>query len=203
MCGIIYTSHREQIPDLVKLNERRGNGRFSVMVRVGNKDTFFNDGDVDINDIITKIPDDMKFCIIHIQAQTSNHGNYHPAVHKDNMLWHNGMLKDTEVKRWAKNDLEREWDTAILARIGVDWETLSDIEGTFACLCYAQDNLWIYRNELVPLYGNDDWSIISSTKFQNSNLIPCHGIFCKVNGMGPPMILQGASFVTKNSPYRL
>ena len=67
-----------------------------------------------------------------------------------------------------KYSYDSNWDTGlILKMVTEDIDTLEEIEGSFGCLLLKDNNFYIFRNNIVPMYYDDDLNI-SSTEFENS-----------------------------------
>jgi hypothetical protein len=79
------------------------------------------------------------------------------------------------------------------------WSALSRVNGTFACVMYNFGlNLYTFRNEISPLFIDDDMNI-SSTKFDNSRPIDPNIVWrmdLKQHKMYPE-----AYFETLENPY--
>lgn len=130
------------------------------------------------------------YLIGHSQAPTSKTSHIHPAAYKNAKLWHNGLILGMNDK----------WDTEyILTSIHDNgFKSLSDLEGSFACVYQIDNELFVFRNELSPLFIDDDLNI-SSTKF-----IYCHdvepNVIFKVDLFNKRLI-KISEFKTKNNPY--
>jgi hypothetical protein len=116
------------------------------------------------------IPKD-HYCVVHMQAPTSDdkHEYIHPAQVTNRLLWHNGILKQKEIaKLQQKYNSNEAWDTYLLLVQMINKGTPDDIDGTFSCLYYDSSNLYLFRNEISPMFIDSDFNI-SSTKFENSS----------------------------------
>ena len=59
---------------------------------------------------------------------------------------------------------KEQWDTGLMHDWLINKKSLDYIDGTFACLRYKNGKLYIFRNEISPLFIDDELNI-SSTKF--------------------------------------
>jgi asparagine synthetase B (glutamine-hydrolysing) len=168
MCAITGSLDKNKLKELYALNTYRGELSYSLASFRPQKDrvifqTLFQEsGKIPeglIDSVLTQTGD---FLVCHSQAPTTNSNNVHPAVYGDAMLWHNGIIKQ-------KNILEGSWDTAWLLKNIIDygWSSLSRIDGTFACIMYLAGDLFIFRNEISPLFLDDQFNV-SSVKFEGS-----------------------------------
>lgn len=168
MCAITGSLHKNKLKDLYALNAYRGELSYSLASFRPNKErlTFqllFQESGKMPEGLIDSTPIQAgDYIVAHSQAPTTDSKNVHPAVYGDAMLWHNGIIKQ-------KNILEGTWDTAWLLENIIDygWSALSRVDGTFACIMYFAGNLYVFRNEISPLFI-DEYFNISSTKFDGS-----------------------------------
>ena len=136
---------------------------------------------------------DGMFYIGHSQAPTTNTNNIHPSEIGEVLLWHNGIIKQNNLD---KNVWDTEW---LLQRIITEgWSVLSKIDGSFACVLYRKNKLYLFRNEICPLFINDKLDI-SSTKFDNSKSLEPNTVF-EVD-LTDRTIHSIESFLTKENPY--
>lgn len=140
-----------------------------------------------VNESTTEFND---YLIGHSQAPTSKTSHVHPAVYKNAKLWHNGLVLG----------MTNQWDTEYILKSirDVGFETLSQLDGSFACIYQVDNELFIFRNELSPLFVDDKLNI-SSTKFIYSHDIDPNTVF-KVDLFNKRLI-KIAEFETKNNPY--
>tara|TARA_R110001599_G_scaffold34323_1_gene109974 strand:+ start:97 stop:732 length:636 start_codon:yes stop_codon:yes gene_type:complete len=178
MCGIIGSFSKNKIIELSKINSTRGNKTFSLSVLnvdceilrcvkvIGNfSESVFNE--------IDNLHNQELYYILHIQSPTKvtkiTTQTIHPAIYDDNYLWHNGMIIERNMNIIKeKYSYDSNWDTGLILKMvteGID--TLEEIEGSFGCLLLKDNNFYIFRNNIVPMYYDDDLNI-SSTEFENS-----------------------------------
>lgn len=199
MCGIFCSFDRNKVIELASLNSYRGNHSFSV--------THFGEypfralGKFD-ESVVRE--DSYKIC--HIQAPTTSArgvSNIHPAELSGRFLWHNGILKNFEVKRLQqKYGTDEEWDTLLLLHeiLEYNWlELLSEINGSFACIFQEFDNLYVFRNEISPLFIDKELNI-SSVKFEGATPL-CPGRVFEINLKERKLLDTGFTFKTKENPY--
>ena len=181
MCSIIGSYNKDTIYNLIALNAYRGQHSWSITYY----DTTFN-CIKSVTRGMGEIPKDLinigmsEYCIVHMQAPTTSNKDMdtvHPAQINDNYLWHNGIIKADWVKK-RKQEIElieypnsmNEWDTYLILRQYVLTKDLNNIDGTFACLMASDDKLYLFRNEIAPLFI-DKYNSISSTRFEGAVLI--------------------------------
>lgn len=189
MCAIVGSFNTEKLRELVKLNLYRGSHSYSISLY----DTYLNRltivkrniGEIDLNDVV--VPS-RNYGIVHVQAPTTSAkdlDSVHPAragfissftVDKntkhefyEEALWHNGILKENTVVELQQHIGLIEWDTLLLlSELSHDgWNALNNIDGTFSCLYYNRGSCYLFRNEISPMFIDDELNI-SSTKFAGS-----------------------------------
>lgn len=172
MCSIVGSFDRQTIVDLCELNAYRGQYSHSVSYydTINNKFTSISRdfGPVNYNGI--DIPDN-HYCVVHMQAPTTDAKdtqNIHPAQIGNQLLWHNGIIKFKEVEKLKENyALNSDWDTYILLYHMIE-NGIPELDGTFSCLFYDDYRMYLFRNEISPMFYDDEMNI-SSTKFNNSS----------------------------------
>lgn len=135
------------------------------------------------------------YYIAHSQAPTTQTDNRHPAMFGDAMLWHNGIIKQGTIPA-------NTWDTEWLLEKIIDygWSSLSRIDGTFACVMYYSGEIFVFRNEISPLFIDKNLNI-SSTRFDNSESIEPNKVF-KIY-FNDKKLVPIAYFETLENPYYL
>ena len=183
MCAIIGSRDYDTLIKLVELNSYRGSHSHSIsLYNIINGEMLLCKRDFGMPDLSTfKIPYNY-YAIVHIQAPTTeakNIDSIHPATAgniknfiPDHALWHNGIIKESVVKKF-QSKYNTNWDTKqILLSIIDQWgtfEALDEMDGSFSCLYYNKKlgKLFIFRNEISPMFIDDNLNI-SSTKFTGS-----------------------------------
>jgi asparagine synthetase B (glutamine-hydrolysing) len=222
MCGLFGSRDPQKLEELFKLNTRRGQTRMSLneftTIPVGvdtfNRDperTYFQGGvKSEKIELVPAYIHKGNFTLGHIQAPTAASNEAHPAKVDEIWVWHNGILKDDAITRLQEETGETSgWDTHLIAtRLQEHWEdaefvnrVLSDLEGSFACFLYDGYDLYCFRNEISPLFVDDDLNF-SSVKFEGSNSIE-PGIVFKIDFIYNKLDKSGGMFTTKNNPYIL
>lgn len=188
MCAIIGSFDTETFKSLRELNLYRGSRTNSLAVIHSNNEFNLRRG-IELLNVFSHENDAYK--LGHLQAPTGKHSSIHPAVYEDTMLWHNGIV------RRMYND---EWDTLFICKkiYGHAWEALSEIDGSFACVYWDGVDLFIFRNEISPLFIDDKMNI-SSTKFEGSKSLPPNEVF-KVD-LNAKCLKNVGKFRTKDNPY--
>ena len=146
------------------------------------------------------------YYIGHIQAPTtgaSAEESIHPSVRTDghDLLWHNGILKEKYVSTvQAYFETSQSWDSGLLHNLltNVGWDKLSEVDGTFSCLRYFNKDLYLFRNEISPMFVDDQLNI-SSTKFENGTSTEPNKVL-KIN-FTTKALNEVSSFTTKENPY--
>jgi hypothetical protein len=180
MCSIIGSFRVETIVRLCELNAYRGQHSHSISYYniVTNDFTQINRklGPINYDEIA---PGENEYIIVHMQAPTTDakdNLSVHPAIIERDVLWHNGILKAKEIERLkSKYQTITNWDTYILLKHMMSEGTPDGIDGTFSCLWYDSYRLYLFRNEISPMFIDSDMNI-SSTKFVNSEPTPANCI---------------------------
>lgn len=136
----------------------------------------------------------------HVQTPTSNSALKHPAINSNNMLWHNGIIKQSCMDEYPNIEYDG-WDTMFLLNLIDTYGlgVLSNVDGSFACVYNKGDDVFIFRNEIAPLYIDNDLNM-SSIKSESMYMLPANKVFC-INAIGELVVV--AEFTTKNNPYKL
>ena len=133
-------------------------------------------GPINYDDIVIDLNE---YCIVHQQAPTTENRDIsavHPAEYNGMYLWHNGILKPNTIKylqEICKSDSS--WDSMLLLNYLYYHTAPNEIDGSFSCLFWDNTSphtqqLYMFRNEIAPLFIDDDLNI-SSTKFANSKSV--------------------------------
>ncbi|MDD5150852.1 MAG: hypothetical protein PHC28_10320 [Flavobacterium sp.] len=204
MCGLIASFDVKQIDYLYSINQYRGSYSHSI--------TSF---DVDNSNIIhvqknkfefqcNKLNQSENYILLHSQAPTSlqKDDSIHPAKYNNTFLWHNGIIKDFEINRIKqKYSIETLWDTELLLyEINDSFDNLSEINGSFSCFYHDSVDLFVFRNEICPLFIDSELNI-SSVKFNGSKQIDPNIVF-KLD-LKNKVIRPHSTFKTKENPYIL
>jgi len=172
MCSIIGTYDLKELEYLAEVNAYRGTISHSIAAVVDNKVVYLDRGEngLEVSNHEKDIPSDAYY-IAHQQAPTSaedNKNTIHPAEYAGRLLWHNGIIKEEQIKKFKEHFKEDiNWDTAWLVRLMAqnNPSLLSDVDGGFACMYYSEDGLWVFRNDLVALWHKG--STVSSTRWDH------------------------------------
>ena len=199
MCAITGSFSQNKLTDLYRLNAYRGELSYSLSAFSFDEnkirlDTMMQDRDKMPEGLIKGLAEgENKYYIAHSQAPTTNANNIHPAVYGDCMLWHNGIVKQ-------KNLTEGTWDTEWLLEqiINYGWSSLSRVDGTFASVMYNSGELFVFRNEISPMFYDKDLNF-SSTKVEFTESLPPNRVF-KIN-LKYKQISPIAYFQTMENPY--
>jgi glutamine phosphoribosylpyrophosphate amidotransferase len=197
MCALFGSPDRKLFEELARLNSYRGNHSFSVAT--------FDFKDVKI---ITRALGEFQmpltvapYYIGHTQAPTTeakSTSSIHPSSVRDEYLWHNGIIKDHQVKKWQRElNVTEPWDTRLmhlLLSVKLPADVLSNADGSFACVWYHSGELYLFRNTNCPLFT--DGTSYSSTKFSGSESIK-EDIMYKLTDNG--IVETNTSFKTVNN----
>ena len=211
MCAIVGSFDTEKLKELVELNSYRGQHSHSISYYNCREKTLTITkklGSLELADI--NIPEG-HYGICHIQAPTTDAtdiNSIHPASglfeNKPTCLWHNGILKNTTVKALQKYyGTDEEWDTTLLLHRLNSAGIPENIDGTFSCLWFkplgqGRGDLYLFRNEISPMFIDDNFNI-SSTKFEGSHSTDPNVILWMY--MDLKLLIKKETFKTVESPY--
>lgn len=178
MCAIIGSFDWTEFVELMKLNSYRGSHSHSVhsydvedrmLIPYVRGFGMFDENDPAYPDFVRTTT----YWIGHVQAPTTDSKdtwNIHPhnAFGRNELsyMWHNGVIKSAAIKD-MQGELQcfSEWDTALIheAVIKKGFDALNTINGGFSCLLKNEDGLFLFRNNICPMFVSENLSI-SSTK---------------------------------------
>ena len=187
MCAIFGSFDKEKFEELAELNQYRGDFSWSITQFVTGAFKHYRDGEAVFSSRMRKslgtFPKhfqgqhyDFKdydstlyktYWLGHVQAPTTESIEMHPSCIRNDMLWHNGIIKDYQVKEWQEGYGSLNWDTELLHRHILLGGDLDDVDGTFSCARYDGEQVTLFRNEISPLFYDEDLNI-SSVEFENS-----------------------------------
>jgi len=217
MCGLFASTDPVKLENLFNLNFKRGQKGFSqsgFSFVDGNMLLWESRNESSRFEIDPKFLSDYNIC--HVVAPTTAEPNFHPAVREAQehepegftALWHNGILKQDTIDELRKNEDDPLWDTQLLVDrlhyLGLDDEMsefLSSLDGSFACLMLKDSGLYVFRNNLSPLF-RDNMLNFSSVRFSFSEPVP-PGIVYFVDFETRQLVDTGVHFETKNNPYNV
>jgi glutamine phosphoribosylpyrophosphate amidotransferase len=207
MCAIFGSFSRDKFLELAELNSYRGQHSFSI--------SYLNPLNGSMNQSIRmhgKFDPDMVqtkkdvYYIGHIQAPTTGdkstnsvHPSYATDVDDFSLLWHNGILKEDCIRDLQDHfQTNEKWDTYLLHKWVIEGNRLDQIDGTFSCLRYTNHILYLFRNEISPMFTDSKLNI-SSTKFEGATKTPANKIL-KVDFLNYELVIVD-EFKTKENPY--
>jgi len=205
MCAIFGSYSRDVFYELMELNSYRGFHSYSISVydpikrdiKIVKKGLGHFDA--------SNVEDYMGvYWIGHIQAPTTEAKSLdtvHPSAwpSHNTYMWHNGILKEDCIKMMQTAlDTKVVWDTKLLHHWLLDRRSLSDVDGTFSCLMYEQGDILLFRNEISPMFIDDQLNI-SSTKFTDSVRTPANSVLKLDFINNVPVEVE--TFSTKENPY--
>lgn len=199
MCSIVGSLSRKKLFELCDLNMYRGAVNHSISYYNIKTEEIVVErfmGPLDTSSI--RAMNDTYY-IVHLQAPTGQSENIHPAeLHESHYLWHNGIIKESKMKDLEeKLEVKSAWDTDLLLR-AFEAEMLDEVDGSFSCLLYSLGGLYLFRNEIAPMFYDHDLSI-SSTKFTNSMPTDPNNIFWM--DLHDKSLVSVGTFTTKENPY--
>lgn len=170
MCAIFGSFDKDTFYELMRANSYRGSHSYSISYYDGKQVDVVEKG---FGEMPVKDLDDSYYYIGHVQAPTTDSkdiDSIHPAKDKGDLLWHNGIIKDYQIRKWQDEwHKEWRWDTKwllYLLNTGDTERVLSEADGSFACLWYGKYNptLYLFRNDNCPMHirGHE----FSSTKYE-------------------------------------
>lgn len=205
MCAIFGSFSKEKFIELAALNSYRGQHSFSISIYDPNirwiqiiekKVGPFNASAID------EYADNTVFFIGHIQAPTTDAkttDNIHPSIVENTLLWHNGIIKADCIEKMQEALVDSNpWDTHLLHKWVRANNPLSEIDGTFSCLNYDKGVLYLFRNEISPMFCDEQLNI-SSTKFDTAIKTPPNTLLEMV--FSRKSLVKIGSFSTKENPY--
>ena len=203
MCAIFGSFNFNRFNELAVQNSYRGQHSFSIS-------TFDpTTGELDVKRKLTGPFDSSNmsiekgvYWIGHIQAPTTDgkSSDYiHPSVIDDSYLWHNGIIKEDCIKYMqAVLGENTPWDTKLLHEWFESGLDLSDVDGTFSCLVHRKRLLYLFRNEISPMFYDEKLNI-SSVRFDESARTPANAVL-KMD-FDQMYLHHSESFTTKENPY--
>ena len=205
MCAIFGSFNRDTFLELASINAYRGEHSYSITcydpmiraTRVLAKEV----GKFSSAPLFTEFVDGM-YLIGHIQAPTTeakSNDYVHPSILTGSMLWHNGIIKEDCVKMMQNTLLDNSpWDTELLHKWIGSNKSLNDIDGTFSCLNYDNGMLYLFRNEISPMFFDESLNI-SSVRFTGSSKTPANTLL--EFDFNNRRLVKIGSFTTKENPY--
>tara|TARA_B110000196_G_scaffold111641_1_gene96957 strand:+ start:145 stop:801 length:657 start_codon:yes stop_codon:yes gene_type:complete len=215
MCAIFGSSDKEKFVELAEANQYRGNESWSVAQFKTGAFKHYRDAEsfklVDLfqggGQFIPDIMDEFKeqelllnnfYYLGHVQAPTTSSVSVHPSNYDNDLLWHNGIIKDYQVKEWQIEYGNKEWDTELLHRHILLGGSLDNVDGTFSCARYDKKDIYLFRNEISPLFYDNKLNI-SSIKFENAEETEA-GVMYKIK-LHSNELEAMYRFETKENPY--
>lgn len=169
MCSIIGSFKKNTLIELCKLNEHRGQHSHSISyynVVTGEISVQRGMGPINYENISER---HLMYIIVHMQAPTSENTNIHPAHYQGRFLWHNGILKQSYITT-LQNQLDEvcKWDTFLMLKaLSENREYINEFDGSLSCLLYENEKLYLFRNEIAPMFYDAKLNI-SSVAFNDS-----------------------------------
>lgn len=203
MCSIVGSFKKDKLIELCELNSYRGQHSHSISyfdIVTGEISVQRFGGPVDYVNIQQK---PLVYMVVHMQAPTTEgdpKANIHPAYYDGKFLWHNGILKQTYIQQLkTKLDEVCNWDTFLMLKtIARDRNNINDLDGSFSCLMYDNEKLYIFRNEISPMFYDAELNI-SSTGFKGSRPTPPNQIHHMDFNFSSLFAVE--NFITRFNPY--
>lgn len=176
MCAILGSFSKDVLQNLIKTNSYRGNHSYSLTrINVITGDLQIIEKSLGKPNLDNVSFEEGYYYLGHVQAPTTEERtleSVHPSEYEGEYLWHNGIIKDSTVKK-LQEILEDNttWDTRLLHKFLKKGGKLEDIEGSFSCARYKKHGIFLFRNQIAPLFYDKDLNI-SSTRFENCKATP-------------------------------
>ena len=203
MCSIVGSFNIETLCNLSQLNAYRGTHSHSLYAFDRDMNVSYSHKGFGALDVSAHtIPKDC-YIVAHQQAPTTeakDMNSIHPAEVDGSLLWHNGIIKQDDVRR-LQSELSsvEKWDTKLLLLNYITTGSFDGLDGTFACVMHTSNKLYILRNEISPLFMNASGDV-SSTKFDDSFSVEPNKVL-HFTPFDASMIREEGSFKTKENPY--
>lgn len=206
MCGIFMSNDIEKFQELAELNLSRGSRSYSITrfdPKVGVLSIHeYNESASGKTRSGQFIMDDGFWKIGHIQSPTNEANPMHPArFFTYRCLWHNGLVKTSDLQRLKeKHNVNSNWDTIFLlfelqSNMAAN---LSEINGSFSCIYINKTRVFVFRNEISPMFYDASMNF-SSVEFPESVDLPPNKIF-EVDLINKSLSVFD-EFKTKENPY--
>ena len=204
MCAIVGSFNRDKFEELIELNTYRGNHSYSF-AEYDIKNRKFNNLVRDFGYFDFSVLDGIEegnYLIGHVQAPTTDSkdkDSIHPSELNETFLWHNGIIKEDCVRELQTNlGNYNKWDTNLLHQWIINDKDLSEIDGTFSCLYANNNSLFLFRNEISPMFIDKDFNL-SSTKFVGSKATEPNELL--IVDLNNKKLNTKFTFTTKENPY--
>lgn len=166
MCGIFASQSDKTFNELRVLNKHRGVINHSFVIRP-----------LDIHQekgLFDYTISSESYKIGHVQSPTTVSDTIQPVQYDNWFLYHNGIIKSKE--------LTNEHDSQYLLRNIIDngFSFLSSVDGSFACILFNEDEIFVFRNTTAPLFYTDSGSF-SSVPFDNCQELDAGIVFKLTN----------------------
>lgn len=198
MCAIFGSHSLDKLRELYELNKHRGELAYSLASFTLKNNTvknklFWSERKPFPEDTWDLLKDEKGYFLAHIQAPTTDSEEIQPSVFEGTLLWHNGIIKQKQLE-------QGEWDTRLLHKSYIKYgvNVLSDMDGSFACVYYNGNSLFAFRNEISPLFYDDELNI-SSTEFEGSKPFNPNHVYQL--GFYTGQLRSIGQFMTKENPY--
>jgi len=205
MCAIVGSFNPQKLEELIKLNSYRGEHSYSLLEYNYEENIieklYKGFGEFNFN-LLKDLEYNSNYFIAHTQAPTTSgkgYFNIHPSESQDTLLYHNGILKEDCILELQKDySYNEHWDTRLLHYHIEEGKDLSEIDGTFSCLHYNGDEWLLFRNEISPMFIDDDFNISSTGDKGFKPTTPNEEMKMK---FGPRLLEKRYTFKTKENPY--
>ena len=189
MCGIFASKNLIGLSQLAKQNQHRGQLSWSLCKFDGkNRPLQYAGPSIFPRNIPALVPEsnsNSEYFIGHVRASTDSQTEElkQPVTIGDNLLWHNGLLLDKCVENLSKKyqvpfGLNR-WDSYLLLQHLLHRGDMKELQGSFSCLYWNNDlrKLFVFRNELSPMFYGDDLSFSSVPVSRATQELPANAMF--------------------------
>lgn len=205
MCSIVVGCETDKVKQLVKLNKSRGSHSYSIYY-IDQHDQKLEYAAKQLGELDPEKIDIPEGCyaVIHQQAPTTQAKgieSVHPSSLATSHLWHNGIIKSYCCDKLRQEmNVEHVWDTRLLHELIARSKSLSQIDGSFACVEYIEHKaLFIFRNEISPFFY--DGESFSSVPFEGAKSLPANRVYRVDYDTKGVSLCPVNSFTTKVNPY--
>ena len=210
MCSIIGSFSPGKFKQLVALNQSRGQFSFSFMLlnpHTCSVISLHQDFGTFQIDLIDKVPKGV-YLLGHTQAPTNglirDKNRIHPATCNLAFLFHNGIIKQKDIKRLQSVlKTSEEWDSQLMLYDMIQTglvESLNTVDGSFSCVYSDSKQLRLFRSAAGVLFVDDDLNI-SSTYFEGSTRLKKDVVF--IVDFIKQKLVEEITFKSMSNPYFL
>jgi hypothetical protein len=165
---------RDKLIELCEMHKYRGTYAYSIATYdVENHGMFSVNRGYGVLDYHKISISPHQYCIVQLQATPTR--NIQPASkivdqkdYFEHYLWFNGSLTNNEVgKIQLEEDTTERWQAMLLLKRVMRYGAPVDVDGAFSCVYSDGKELYLFRNELEPMFRDEELTICT-TPFKGS-----------------------------------